>query len=63
MCLYIWEVRWQWGAVTADQPPSGSSGCWATLLEALLRVAVDVVPDDDVKPRVRASIDKDLVAL
>lgn len=32
-------------------------------LEALLHVAVDVVPDDGVKPRVRANIDKDLVAL
>lgn len=32
-------------------------------LEALLRVAVEVVPDDGVKPRVRASIDADLVAL
>jgi predicted nucleotidyltransferase/DNA-binding XRE family transcriptional regulator len=32
-------------------------------LEALLRVPVDVVPDDGVKPRVRANIDKDLVAL
>jgi predicted nucleotidyltransferase len=32
-------------------------------LEALLHVPVDVVPDDGVKPRVRANIDKDLVAL
>jgi predicted nucleotidyltransferase/DNA-binding XRE family transcriptional regulator len=32
-------------------------------LEGLLRVPVDVVPDDGVKPRLRASIDKDLVAL
>jgi predicted nucleotidyltransferase/DNA-binding XRE family transcriptional regulator len=32
-------------------------------LEALLRVAVDVVPDDGVKPRVRANIAKDLVSL
>lgn len=32
-------------------------------LEALLHVAVDVVPDDGVKPRVRANIDADLVAL
>lgn len=32
-------------------------------LEALLRVAVDVVPDDGVKPRVRASIEADLVPL
>jgi predicted nucleotidyltransferase len=32
-------------------------------LEDLLHVAVDVVPDDGVKPRVRPNIDKDLVAL
>lgn len=32
-------------------------------LEALLHVAVDVVPDDGVKPRVRANINADLVAL
>jgi predicted nucleotidyltransferase len=32
-------------------------------LEAVLHVTVDVVPDDGVKPRVRANIDKDLVAL
>jgi uncharacterized protein len=32
-------------------------------LEALLKVPVDVVPDDGVKPRLRASIAKDLVAL
>ncbi len=32
-------------------------------LEALLHVEVDVVPDDGVKPRVRANIDGDLVAL
>ncbi len=32
-------------------------------LEDLLHVDVDVVPDDGVKPRVRANIDKDLVAL
>jgi predicted nucleotidyltransferase len=32
-------------------------------LEDLLRVAVDVVPDEGVKPRVRVNIDKDLVAL
>jgi predicted nucleotidyltransferase/DNA-binding XRE family transcriptional regulator len=32
-------------------------------LEAPLRVSVDVVPDDGVKPRVRANIERDLVAL
>lgn len=32
-------------------------------LEALLKVPVDVVPDDGVKPRLRAGIDRDLVAL
>lgn len=32
-------------------------------LEDLLHVAVDVVPDEGVKPRVRVNIDKDLVAL
>lgn len=32
-------------------------------LEDLLLVKVDVVPDDSVKPRVRANIDQDLVAL
>jgi predicted nucleotidyltransferase/DNA-binding XRE family transcriptional regulator len=32
-------------------------------LEALLHVPVDVVPDDGIKPRVRANIDQDLVAL
>lgn len=32
-------------------------------LEALLKVPVDVVPDDGVKPRLRATIAKDLVAL
>ena len=32
-------------------------------LEALLNIEVDVVPDDGVKPRLRANIDKDLVAL
>jgi predicted nucleotidyltransferase/DNA-binding XRE family transcriptional regulator len=32
-------------------------------LEALLKVPVDVVPDDGVKPRLRANIAKDLVAL
>ena len=32
-------------------------------LEALLRVPVDVVPDDGVKPRVRVNIDRDLTAL
>lgn len=32
-------------------------------LEDLLRVEVDVVPDDGVKPRVRINIDRDLVAL
>lgn len=32
-------------------------------LEELLHVAVDVVPDDGVKPRVRVNIDKDLIAL
>lgn len=32
-------------------------------LEALLHVAVDVVPDDGVKARIRANIDRDLVSL
>lgn len=32
-------------------------------LEKLLHVAVDVVPDDGVKPRVRANIDADLIPL
>lgn len=32
-------------------------------LEELLHVLVDVVPDDSVKPRVRNSIDRDLVPL
>ena len=32
-------------------------------LEDLLHVPVDVVPDDSVKPRVRTSIDRDLVPL
>jgi predicted nucleotidyltransferase len=32
-------------------------------LEKLLRVDVDVVPDDGVKPRMRGNIDRDLVAL
>lgn len=32
-------------------------------LEDLLHVPVDVVPDDSVKPRVRASIERDLVPL
>jgi predicted nucleotidyltransferase len=32
-------------------------------LEALLHVAVDVVPDDGVKPRVRVNTDADLAAL
>jgi predicted nucleotidyltransferase/DNA-binding XRE family transcriptional regulator len=32
-------------------------------LEDLLRVSVDVIPDDGIKPRVRANIDKDLVPL
>jgi predicted nucleotidyltransferase/DNA-binding XRE family transcriptional regulator len=32
-------------------------------LEELLRVSVDVIPDDGVKPRVRANIDRDLVPL
>lgn len=38
-------------------------GRFAQELEELLRVEVDVIPDDGVKPRVRANIDKDLVAL
>jgi hypothetical protein len=32
-------------------------------LKALLHVAVDIVPDDGVKPRARANIDNDSVAL
>lgn len=32
-------------------------------LEELLRVSVDVIPDEGVKPRLRASIDEDLVRL
>ena len=32
-------------------------------LEDLLHLTVDVIPDDGVKPRVRANIDKDLVPL
>ena len=32
-------------------------------LEDLLHVPVDVVPDDSVKPRVRASLERDLVPL
>ena len=38
-------------------------GRFAQELEELLRVEVDVVPDDGVKPRVRANINKDLIAL
>jgi predicted nucleotidyltransferase len=32
-------------------------------LEELLRVSVDVIPDEGVKPRMRANIEEDLVAL
>ena len=32
-------------------------------LEELLRISVDVIPDDGIKPRMRANIDEDLVPL
>lgn len=38
-------------------------GRFAQELEEVLRVEVEVVPDDGVKPRVRANIEEDLVAL
>jgi predicted nucleotidyltransferase/DNA-binding XRE family transcriptional regulator len=47
--------------------PAGSGlfalGRFKHELEQLLGVSVDVVPDDGVKPRLRASIDRDLVPL
>lgn len=38
-------------------------GKFTSELEELLRVAVDVVPADSLKPRVRARVERDLVAL
>lgn len=38
-------------------------GRFTQALQDLLHVPVDVVPDDSVKPRVRTSIDRDLVPL
>ncbi len=48
-------------------PPEGAGmfalGRFREDLEQLLRVPVDVVPDDGIKPRVRANVDRDVVPL